>query len=243
MVYKKHYENIWSFVTSFMFDLHDTHFKLPTLPLRFASLLTGTNEIGGRGKSQRAALRPNLQCFRLKKKKKKAQRYKAAYLQLAVPAASAQRHTVRRNTQTTDAILVALKSSHTLTLKGIPDVAVEVIVASKKKPPANWESNWRDTTENVVMGVLHQFTISPNIEQSAGSIIRTSAKCGSAGEESALGVSSTCKTSSSYWTALISDSCPWNVWTHLPLLISQYFAVVSQAPETKVFLSGAMETL
>lgn len=45
------------------------------------------------------------------------------------------------------------------------------------------------------------------------------------------------------WTALISDSCPTNVWTHLPFLISQTFAVASQAPETKMFLSGAMDKL
>ena len=41
----------------------------------------------------------------------------------------------------------------------------------------------------------------------------------------------------------MSDSWPTNVWTHLPVLISQTFAVASQAPDTKICFSGATERL
>lgn len=46
-----------------------------------------------------------------------------------------------------------------------------------------------------------------------------------------------------YWTALISDSCPVNVCTALPVRISQTFAVASQDPDTNRLALGASEML
>lgn len=44
-------------------------------------------------------------------------------------------------------------------------------------------------------------------------------------------------------TALISDTCPVNDCLHIPSRISHSFEEASQAPETKVLISGLRERL
>ena len=42
-------------------------------------------------------------------------------------------------------------------------------------------------------------------------------------------------------TALMSLSCPGNVWRHIPSRTSHNLAEASQAPDTKVRMSGAKD--
>jgi hypothetical protein len=54
--------------------------------------------------------------------------------------------------------------SNTLSLEGIPNVAVKVIIPCKEKTPRYGKGDRGDTTKNIVMGELIKFTISTKIE-------------------------------------------------------------------------------
>jgi len=78
---------------------------------------------------------------------------------------------------------VTLQSEHALALKGVPNVAVEIVVTSEEVATADAESDRRDTTEDVLVGILHQLAISANVEQTARGIIGASTESHTVREE------------------------------------------------------------
>lgn len=89
-----------------------------------------------------------------------------------VPGARCYRHTILRNAQARHAIIVASENSSSLGLHGIPDVAIEVVVAGQQQSTALAERYTRDTADNIVVAVHRQFLIRPNVEESASSVVR-----------------------------------------------------------------------
>lgn len=61
-------------------------------------------------------------------------------------------------------------------LEGVPDVAVEVVVAREQEAPAPGEGHGRDPADDVVVGVSHELLIRAEVEQPAGSVVRASGK-------------------------------------------------------------------
>jgi hypothetical protein len=66
---------------------------------------------------------------------------------------------------------VRSQDADTFALESIPDVAVVIIVASKQQTARKRECNRSDTAENVVVGILVQFTVSPEIKETAGGVV------------------------------------------------------------------------
>ncbi|KAI1242178.1 hypothetical protein IHE44_0005695 [Lamprotornis superbus] len=110
---------------------------------------------------------------------------------------------------------------------GVPDVAVEVIIASKYKPPTAGESNGGDSTDDGLVGVHDELLVCPQVEEAAGGIVRAGAD----------GFAH-CADSIHTEMALMSDSCPEKVWRQEPSRTSHSLAVASQAPEMKSLKSG-----
>lgn len=79
---------------------------------------------------------------------------------------------------------MASQDAGTLALHGVPDVAVEVVVACQEETATLRERHGRDAADNVVMRVHRQFLISANIEHPARGIVRASRKRKSRWEES-----------------------------------------------------------
>ena len=55
---------------------------------------------------------------------------------------------------------------------GIPDVAIEVVVAGQQQPTRLRERNRRDATNDVVVAVHGQLLVGPDVEEPAGGVIR-----------------------------------------------------------------------
>jgi len=88
---------------------------------------------------------------------------------------------------------MSCQDPNTFSLEGIPNVAVEVVISREQKPPRNGKGNRsrkrkggggvgscsteievkegggriRDSAEDIVVGVLIQFSISPQIKKTA----------------------------------------------------------------------------
>jgi len=75
------------------------------------------------------------------------------------------------------------QSEDSLSLEGIPDIAVEVIVSGKEVSPRDREGDRGDSTEDGIVGVLHQISIGTNVKQSARGIVGSGSKSHSIGEE------------------------------------------------------------
>lgn len=71
----------------------------------------------------------------------------------------------------------------TFAFQSVPDVAVEVIVASQEQAAALGESHRGDAADDVVMAVHHQLLVSAQVEQPAGGVIRACAEGVPVGEE------------------------------------------------------------
>ena len=56
-----------------------------------------------------------------------------------IPTASAQGHTITANTQAAYAVIMSSKHTNTLTLQGIPDITIKVIVTSKQQTTGSRE--------------------------------------------------------------------------------------------------------
>lgn len=69
-----------------------------------------------------------------------------------------------------------LKSADSLAPENVPDLALEVIVASKKQSTRHGESDRGDTTNGLADRVSLQLSVRTNVKQPAGCIIRASTK-------------------------------------------------------------------
>jgi hypothetical protein len=136
---------------------------------------------------------------------------------------------------------MAGQDAYSLPLEGVPNVTVEVVVAGEQNPARHGKADRGNTTQNVVVLVNIELAVRSQIEKSTRSVVGPSGKCVAVGEESEA-VSSAWPSAETqkktYWTALMSDSCPTNVWTAFPVRISHTLAVASQAPETNTFWFG-----
>ena len=70
-----------------------------------------------------------------------------------------------------------------LGLHGVPDVAVEVIVAGEQEPAGLAERDAGDATDDVVVGVDGQLLITTYVEHPAGGVITASSKSEAIGEK------------------------------------------------------------
>jgi len=98
------------------------------------------------------------------------------HLKCAVPASRAKGHTIDAHTKTTDSVFMPGEHADTLAFQGVPDIAGPVVVPAKQDAARDGEGDGGDTTEDIVVRESVQFTIRPNIEQSARGIIGTSRK-------------------------------------------------------------------
>lgn len=76
-----------------------------------------------------------------------------------------------------------LALTHTLALHGVPDIAVEVIVACKEQAAAEREGHRCDATDDALVGVGSQLLVCPQVKQAAGGVVRACADGLSIGEE------------------------------------------------------------
>jgi len=97
-------------------------------------------------------------------------------LEERIPRTSAECHTITAYSQAAYAVIMSLQSEHSLALKSVPSVAVEIVVASKQKSTADAERNAGNTAQNALVSVLHELSISADIEQSAARIVAASAE-------------------------------------------------------------------
>lgn len=69
--------------------------------------------------------------------------------------------------------MTRLQSSRTCTLsfQSVPDVAVEVIVASQEQTAALRERHGRNAADYVVVAVHHQLLVSTQVKQPAGGVV------------------------------------------------------------------------
>jgi len=100
-----------------------------------------------------------------------------------IPTSSAQCHTIGGDTQARDSVVVSSKSVNLLSFESVPCIAVEVIITSKQISSTERESNTGDTTDDALVGVLHEFSVGSDIEETASDVIGTSSEGHSVGEE------------------------------------------------------------
>ena len=126
----------------------------------------------------------------------------------------------------------------TLCSDAIPDIAVEIVVTSQKKPTRFAEGYWSNTTNNIIMRVHCQLLVCPNIKQTNCSVIAASSECVTIRKELQIDTENWQILNLWTWinenpnksflqlimiltvTALMSLSCPGNVCLHIPSLIS-----------------------
>ena len=56
-------------------------------------------------------------------------------------------------------------------LQGVPDVAVEIIIAAKQEPATLGECDGRDAADDVVVRVHADLLVGTNVKQQAGRIV------------------------------------------------------------------------
>ena len=100
-----------------------------------------------------------------------------------VPGACRYRHAVLRHAQAGHAIIVAGEDPSSLGFHGIPDVAVEVVVAGQQQSAALAERHARDAADNIVVAVHRQLLIRPDVEESASRVVRARRESESIREE------------------------------------------------------------
>jgi len=104
--------------------------------------------------------------------------------QSAVPASSAQRHSIHADTKAADTVFMSGKNTYTLALQGVPDIASPIIVSTKQNATRDRECDRRYSTQNIIMCESVELAISANIEKTARSIIRTRCEGITVGEKS-----------------------------------------------------------
>lgn len=108
------------------------------------------------------------------------------YLEEGVPGACGHSHAIISDPEAAHTVVVASKDTCTVAFHGIPDVAVEVIIARKQQPATAGEGNRGNATNDIVMGVHEQLLISPQVEEAACGVV------GARGEGIAIGEESYC---------------------------------------------------
>lgn len=61
--------------------------------------------------------------------------------------------------------------THALALHGIPDIAVEVIVACEEQAATEGEGHRCDTTDDALVGVGSQLLVCPQVKEAAGGVV------------------------------------------------------------------------
>lgn len=89
----------------------------------------------------------------------------------AVPGTSGHRHPISCDPQAADPVVMAREDAHTLALHGVPDIAVEVIIACEEQAAAEREGHRCDATDDALVGVGSQLLVCPQIKQTAGRVI------------------------------------------------------------------------
>lgn len=78
---------------------------------------------------------------------------------------------------------MTLQCTDSLTAQSIPDLALEVIVTSEQKSTRNGECDGGDTANGLANGVALQLSVGADVEKTARSVVGTSTKSVSVGEE------------------------------------------------------------
>ena len=68
-------------------------------------------------------------------------------------------------------------------LHGVPDVAVEVVVAGQQQAPGAGERHGGDAADDVVVGVQAELLVRPQVKQPAGGVVRARGEGTAVGEE------------------------------------------------------------
>ena len=63
------------------------------------------------------------------------------------------------------------KLTGAVALHGVPNVAVEVVVAGEEQPSRLAERHRGDSARDVVVAVHHQLLVAPDVEQPAGGVV------------------------------------------------------------------------
>ena len=145
----------------------------------------------------------------------------------------------------------------TVALHGIPDVAIEVVVASEQQPAAAREGNRGDAADDVVMGIHEELLVGPQVKEAARGVVRARGEGIAVGEElqdtrpewdegagqgQEPGKDGPAQLAPELTaTALMSDSWPMKVCRHIESRTSHSLMEASQAPDTKVRPSGARD--
>lgn len=66
---------------------------------------------------------------------------------------------------------------------GVPDVAVEVVIASQKQPATLTEGYGGDTTDDIIVRVHRQFLVGTDVEEATRGVVGASGEGISVGEE------------------------------------------------------------
>ena len=82
-------------------------------------------------------------------------------LKKTIPATSANSHTIRACRRARDSVIMTLECSNALALECVPCVAIKVIVTRKQDASAEREGHRCDTAHDTVVGIGHEFSISP----------------------------------------------------------------------------------
>lgn len=102
-------------------------------------------------------------------------------LEEGVPGAGAEGSAVGVDAEAGDAVVVALEEEDLLSLEGVPDDAVVVVVAGEEEAAGDGEGDGGDTDEDLVRVVGHELAVSAEVPETAGRVICTS------GEAEAVG--------------------------------------------------------
>lgn len=89
-----------------------------------------------------------------------------------VPGAGSDGHAVLRHAETRHAVVVAGKDTGALALHGVPDVAVEVVVAGQQQAARLAEGHGRDAADDVVVRVHRQLLVGADVEHAARRVVR-----------------------------------------------------------------------
>lgn len=105
-------------------------------------------------------------------------------LEEGVPGACGYSHAIISDPEAAHTVVVASEDTCTVTLHGIPDVAVEVVIASEQQPATAREGNRGDAADDVVVGIHEELLVSPQVKEAARGIIGARGEGIAVGEES-----------------------------------------------------------
>jgi len=104
-------------------------------------------------------------------------------LEEGVPGPRADRHPVLCDSETRHPVIVASKNTCPLSAECVPDVAVEIVIASEEKTTGFTECNTGDPADDIVMAVHAQLLVGPDVKHPTCRVVRPSCKSISIGEK------------------------------------------------------------